>query len=135
MADKYRLYDFITSRGRNAILEWVKRERLSSRDRAMLNQKFTRLAQVDYDLAIDTKLLAGPIYKSIYKLTIHGDVMLRPMLCRGPIKNDEEYTILLGTTERDWKLPAGSEEQADQRRTVVKNNPSRRKIHERIPRH
>jgi hypothetical protein len=135
MADKYRLYDFITSRGKNAILEWVKRERLSSRDRAMLNQKFTRLAQIDYDLAIDTKLLAGPIYKGIYKLTIHSDVMLRPMLCRGPIKNDEEYTILLGATERDWKLPAGSAEQADQRRAVVMNNPSRRKIHERIPRH
>lgn len=135
MADKYRLYDFLTTRGRNAILEWVKRERLSSRDRAMLNQKLTRLAQLDYDLAIDTKLLAGPIYKSIYKLVIHGDVMLRPMLCRGPIQPKEEYTLLLGATERDWQLPEGAKEQADQRRTVVINNPSRRKLHERIPKH
>lgn len=132
MADKYRLYDFITDRGRNAILEWVRRERLSSRDRAMLNQKRRRLAQIDYDLAIDTKLLAGPIYKKIYKLVIHGDVMLRPLLCRGPVNNDQEYTFLIGATERDWKLPTGSREQADQRRTIVLRNPLRRIPYERI---
>ena len=92
----------------------------------MLNQKRRRLAQIDYDLAIDTKLLAGPIYKKIYKLIIHGDVMMRPMLCRGPIDNDHEYTFLIGATERDWKLPTGSKEQADKRRTIVLNDPKRR---------
>ncbi|HAF23083.1 MAG TPA: hypothetical protein DCK93_09280 [Blastocatellia bacterium] len=133
MLDRYRLYDFLTTRGRNAILEWVKDERLSSRDRAMLNQKFRRLAQVEYQLAIETKLLSGPIYKNIYKLVIHGQVMMRPMLCRGPRENEAEYTILLGTTERDWKLPKGAMEQADQRRTIIENDFSRRCIHEHIP--
>ena len=98
----------------------------------MLNQKRRRLAQIDYDLAIDTKLLAGPIYKKIYKLVIHGDVMLRPMLCRGPVNNDQEYTFLIGATERDWKLSTGSKEQADQRRAIVLNNPLRRTPYERI---
>lgn len=97
----------------------------------MLNQKRRRLAQIDYDLAIDTKLLAGPIYKKIYKLVIHGDVMLRPMLCRGPISNEEEYTFLVGATETGWRLPAGSKEQADQRRTIVINDPTRRIPYER----
>jgi hypothetical protein len=99
----------------------------------MLNQKFRRLAQVEYQLAIETKLLSGPIYKNIYKLVIHGQVMMRPMLCRGPRENEAEYTILLGTTERDWKLPKGAMEQADQRRTIIENDFSRRCIHEHIP--
>lgn len=130
---QYRLYDFLTSRGRNAILEWVKDERLTSRDRAMLNQKLTRLSQIDYDLAVATKLLCGPIYKSIYKLKIHGDVMLRPMLCRGPFNNDEEYTLLLGAIETGGKLPKGAKEEADERRSMIMADPARRMSHERIP--
>ena len=86
----YRLWDFLTERGENVILEWAKDNRLTVRDRAALNQKFARLAQIDFDLAIQTKLLAGPIYKHVYKMVIHGDVMLRPMLCRGPINNERE---------------------------------------------
>jgi len=87
------------------ILRWVKDDRLSVRDRAALNQKFERLVQMDFKMAIDTKLLAGPIHKSqhIYKVKIHGQVMLRPMLCKGPINNQEEYTLLVGP----WKLAGG----------------------------
>src|SRR5689334_15911784 len=79
------LWDFISPppRKENLILRWVSEERLTKRDRAALNQKLDRLCQMDFELAIATKLLAGPIYKHIYKLVIHGDVMLRPMLCRG----------------------------------------------------
>lgn len=97
----------------------------------MLNQKRRRLAQLEYDDAIGTKLLAGPIYRNIYKLVIHGDVMLRPMLCRGPIDNDQEYTFLAGATEKDWKLTTGAKEQADQRRTIVLTDPNRRVPYER----
>jgi hypothetical protein len=132
LISRYRLYDFLTSRGRNAILEWVRDERLTTRDRAMLNQKLTRLSQMDYDLAVSTKLLSGPIFKSIYKLTIHGDVMLRPMLCRGPIENEEEYTLLLGAIERGGNLPKGAKEEADERRSIVIDDPTRRAPHERI---
>lgn len=134
LESKYRLYDFLTNRGRNAILEWVKDSRLSSRDRAMLNQKLTRLSQLDYELAVSTKLLS-PIYKSIHKLIIHSDVMLRPMLCRGTLDNDAEYTLLLGAIEKGGKLPEGSKEEADERRTIVLDDPSRRTPHERIPKH
>jgi hypothetical protein len=130
--DRFRLYDFLTARGRNAILEWVKDERLSSRDRAMLNQKLKRLSQLDYDLAVSTKLLSGPIYRNIHKLIIHGDVMLRPMLCRGPIDNSVEYTLLLGAIEKGGKLPKGAKEEADERRTIVIDDSSRRVPHERI---
>jgi hypothetical protein len=95
--------------------------------------KFDRLRQVDHRQAIETKLLAGPIHKHVYKLVIHGDVMLRPMLCRGPIDNDREYTLLFGAIERGGKLPAGSKERAEENRETVITDQTRRRLHERIP--
>jgi hypothetical protein len=129
------LWDFLTVRGENVILRWVKDARLTTRDRAALNQKLARLRQMDFDLAIGTKLLAGPVQKQrhIYKLVIHGSVMLRPLLCRGPIHVEVEYTLLLGALEKGWRLPAGALQQAESNRLIIINNPSRRVKHERIP--
>ncbi|HZS04415.1 MAG TPA: hypothetical protein VFD58_06230 [Blastocatellia bacterium] len=130
--DKYLLWDFLTERGRNILVEWAKADRLTVRDKAMLNNKIRRLAQMDYDLAIGTKLLAGPIYKHVYKLVIHGDVMLRPMLCRGPIDNESEYTFLFGAVETGGKLPAGAKEKAEEYREVVIKDAKRRCRHESV---
>ena len=130
---EYRLWDFLDDRLENVILQWVKDDGITKRDRAALNQKINRLAQMDCDLAKQTKLLAGPIYKHIYKLVIHGDVMLRPMLCRGPIHNTEEYTFLIGAVEIGGKLPSGAKEKAEERRLVVVNDQHRRTQHEPIP--
>lgn len=129
----YALWDFLSHRGENVILRWAKDERLTVRDRAILNQKLDRLCQIDFELARGTKLLAGPIYKHVYKLVIHGDVMLRPMLCRGPINNEEEYTVLLGAIENGGKLPNGSKEQAEANRATILVDNARRRVHERIP--
>ena len=130
---EHALWDFLDTRCRNVILQWVEDERLTKRDRAALNNKIRRLAQMDYALAVQTKLLAGPIYKHVYKLVVHTDRMLRPMLCRGPIDNETEYTFLLGAIEINWKLPRGSKEQAEGNREVVLSNADRRCIHEDIP--
>lgn len=78
-----------------------------------LNQKLDRLAQIDFELAIQTKFLAGPVYKSIYKLVIKADVQLRPMLCRGPVDVEREYTLVLGAVETGGKLPSGAKEKAE----------------------
>src|ERR1700726_3633794 len=131
----YALWDFLSHRGENVILRWVSDSRLTQRDRAVLNQKLDRLAQIDFGLAIGTRLLAGPIYKHIYKLVIHADVMLRPMLCRGPVSNESEYTLLFGAIETGGKLSSGAKEQAEINRTDVLADNSRRREHERIPRH
>jgi hypothetical protein len=131
--DDYELWDFLDARGINVILQWVKDDKLTKRDRAALNQKIRRLQQMDYSLAIQTKLLAGPIYRHVYKLVIHGDVMLRPMLCRGPIKNESEYTFLFGAVETGGNVPAGSVEKAEDNRQVILNDNKRRCEHARIP--
>jgi len=134
---EFTLWDFLSVRGENIILRWVKDTRLTTRDRAVLNQKLDRLRQMDFDLAIGTKLLAGPIEKQrhIYKLVIHGNVMLRPLLSRGPIDPEAEYTLLLGAIERGGKLPREAPQQAEDNRLTVLDHPSRRIPHERIPRH
>jgi len=130
-----KLWDFLTDRGRNVILEWVKDDKISVRDRARLNQKLERLCQMDFDAAIHTKLLAGPIAKTkhVYKLRIHGDVMLRPLLCRGPINNTAEYTLLAGAVEIGDKLPDAAVNAAAENRNTVIGNPERRCSHVRIP--
>jgi hypothetical protein len=132
---KYKLWDFLSERGENVILEWVKDERLSSKDRAVLNQRFDRLVQIDFRDAIATQLLAGPIQKSqhIYKLKAYGQVMLRPMLCRGPIDNEREYTLLAGAIEKGWKLTPGALEKSIKNRETVIEKPERRCVHVRIP--
>src|SRR5947209_15391252 len=127
---RYKLFDFLTDRGRSIIQEWVKDERLSTRDRAALNVRFKRIRQVDFELAIGS-LISGPIYKHVYKCVIHATVMLRPLLCRGPIKMEDEYTLLLGAIERNRKLPKGAEEQAEENRQTVVDYPTRRRPHER----
>jgi len=127
------IWDFVDHRNENVILKWVLADRLDKRDRAQLNQKIRRLAQVDFNLAINTKLLAGPIYEHIYKLHAKGCVQLRPMLCRGPMDNDAEYTLLLGAVEIGGQLPLGSREKAAERREAVINDSARRRIHQRIP--
>ncbi len=127
------LWNFLDNRGKNVIKAWGTAQ--TKRDRGMLNQRFDRLVQVDFGLAIGSKLLAGPIYGHVYKMQIHGDVQLRPILCKGPIKNDDEYTLLLGAVERDSRLvPASAKQDAENNRTAVLASPlTRRTAHERIP--
>ncbi|MBI1786385.1 MAG: hypothetical protein HYR60_02395 [Acidobacteria bacterium] len=129
---RFILWDFLNARGDNVILQWVREDRLSKRDRAKLNQKLDRLVQMDFDLAIHTRLLAGPTYGHIYKLRIHGDVMLRPLLCRGPIDTESEYTLLRGAVERGGRLPDGAQEKAEENRQRVIGDPRSRCLHERI---
>lgn len=83
-------------------------------------------------------LVAGPLTsktttlksKNIYKLVVHGSIMLRPFLCRGPICNDKEFTLLMGAIERDWKLDHDPAEAEVIRHEII-STPSRRMEHER----
>lgn len=78
------------------MLEWSKS--LSKRDRAALNQKLDILERLDYDLAQGLRLIAGPIKNSGHILQMHaqGETALRPLLCRGPVHPQREYTLLRG---------------------------------------
>jgi len=125
------LYDFTNERGDSLLREWIDRERLSQRDMGQLQQKLDMLVVAGPSLP--PRLLAGPIYKHIYKLIIHGDRMLRPFLCKGPFNMDTEFTLLLGAIEADGKLDHDPKE-AESNRIILLGNRARRCNHERYKR-
>jgi len=56
--------------------------------------------------------------------------MLRPMLCKGPIEMESEYTMLIGAIEVNFKLDVDAED-AEIRRAEIIENPNRRRINGR----
>jgi hypothetical protein len=90
-----------------------------------LNQKLDMLALNGMDLA--PHLLAGPIKRTghIYKLVIHADVMLRPMLCKGPFEMDQEFTLLLGAIEKQSKLVPDPAYAVENREILLKDRKRR----------
>jgi hypothetical protein len=100
----FALYDFVDNRGQSVIRTWISDEGLTRRDIGQLNQKLDMLRTSGFDL--HPNLLAGPIgkQKHIYKLRVHAQRMLRPMLCKGPFEMDSEFTLLLGAIEINFKL-------------------------------
>ncbi|MFZ0392863.1 MAG: hypothetical protein WBX09_15490 [Terracidiphilus sp.] len=120
------LYDFIDEAGESIILSW--RNGLTSRSKAQLDSKLHMLEVSGPSLG--PKLLAGPIKKTghIYKLIIHADVMLRPMLCKGPFQMETEFTLLVGAKEIQGKLIPGPEV-ALENRAILRKNSRRRKPH------
>jgi hypothetical protein len=127
---EFELYDYVARDGTNAFKAWTKT--LQKDELAKLNQKLDMLRR---EPELPPLLLAGPLErKPIYKLRINGRVALRPMLCKGPIDNDSEFTLLMGATERDRVLdPEDAVDQAADRRAEVIANPTRRRTpHERV---
>jgi hypothetical protein len=127
----YDLFDFVDNRGRNILLEWARDEGLTKRDRGQIDQKIDMLEMNGF--ALHPNLLVGPINKQkhVYKLVIHGQRMLRPMLCKGPFQMEDEFTFLQGAIEINFKLNRDPADATANRETLLKN-PKRRTVHERF---
>jgi hypothetical protein len=133
---KTALWDFLGPDRENLIQRWAKKQKLSNRDRGALNSRLDLLERIGFETAHETKMLGGPVNKQrhIYKLVAHGDVMLRPMLCKGPPQHRvDEVTLLEGAIEKDWKLhPPNAPERAENNRLAIERDASRRGPHERF---
>jgi len=115
------LWDFRNAAGRNLIRQWAEQVGLTSRERAHLNQRLDRLAQLDFRLAVHSDLVNGPLKRAahVYKMRVFGDRAIRLLLCRGPHADEMEtaFTLLVGAIEKSWKYhPANAEELAGLRR-------------------
>jgi hypothetical protein len=121
------VYDFTDEDGENIIAAW--RWGLTARSKGALDSKLNMLATGGMDLP--PKLLVGPINKTghIYKLRIKADVMLRPMLCRGPFQMNGECTLLLGALEIQGKLIPDPQRAVENRNLLLKDR-NRRVLHE-----
>jgi|SRR5208282_938958 len=129
--DGWKLYDYLDAAGNNDFAGWSRG--LQSPDLAKLNRKLKMLADNGPDLG--PKLLAGPLkgYAHIYKIRVNGRVALRPLLCKGPIDNDHEFTLLQGAFEHDWEwIPTNARKTAVDRRQEVINDPDARRCEHEI---
>ena len=127
----WKIYDYLDSRGKSVIQEWADAIRIEKRDRAKLDENVDLLEQHGPDLP--PGLLSDTKSKNIKKLRVAGKMAFRPLLCRGPIDNEEEFTFLQGAVERDRKFdPGDAVEKAEKNREEVIRSPSRRREHERL---
>jgi hypothetical protein len=130
----YDLFDALDERGVNIIEGWMRL--LETSDRAKLNQKLDMLQRFEFEQMRGTNVLHGPINKTkhIYKIRVQSNIAMRPLVCRGPIVNLKEYTLLQGAFEKDYILPRSEIKRAEANRLAIIASPdSRRKKHVRIP--
>lgn len=136
----WRIYEYIENKnyGKSTIGMWLDREDIQARDRGQLQQKLDMLAVSG--MSLSPGVLAGPIASKlkkkgfqshIYKLVIHGQRMLRPMLCRGPLELDSEFTLLIGAIEKDGILNVDASEAEDRRQEVIEDSVNKRRLNGR----
>jgi hypothetical protein len=128
----WALFDYLNGRGENEFKAWTIKQQKGYR--AKLNARIDLLEKLGMSLL--PHMLEGPLngFPNTYKLTMKGRVQLRPMLCRGPIDNDNEFTFLIGATERDWEYnPRNAPQRAEDRRFEIIADPRNRRCeHEKV---
>jgi hypothetical protein len=124
----YELWDATTESGVNVVREWTRR--LEKPHRAKLNQKLDMIQRFEFAQMRSSKILHGPIKKTghIYKLRAQSNVAMRPLLCKGPIDMNREYTLLLGSFEEGGVLPMSDIRKAQDNRAAILDNPDHRRM-------
>jgi len=126
----YRLFDYVNPAGINEFKAWT--EGLEKVQRAKLNERLDKLEQHGDGLL--PQVLSPTHVAGILKLRVHGNVQLRPLLCRGPVRVRHEFTLLMGAKEiGDKWSPLDAPERAEHKKNEIKANPERgRRDHERV---
>jgi len=124
----WQLFDYKSDKG-NEIKQWTLT--LQKPQKIKLNAKLDMLQQSGGDLP--PQLLAGTGVAHIYKLKVQGNPKLRPLLCKGTVDNENEFTLLIGAFEIQWEFkPKDALEKAVERREELLNDISKRCKHERV---
>ena len=128
-----KVYEWLDHRGKGEVSDWP---RLQAAQKAKLDAKLDMLVGAEVDpltkqANLPPQLLAGPNFDGqqfIYKLKCHGNVAMRPMICRGPF-SDAEWTVLCRATERDKVLtPSNAAAIAEGRRLQLSTNRMLRRL-------
>jgi hypothetical protein len=120
------IWEFLASGNDRVIRKWFKVEDITPQERAKLDVALNHLRTLDLAL-VSHKLLAGPLRGTkIYKLRLRcNNRELRPMLCRGPVGERLDYTLLLGAIEVGNRLnPYNAEDRAAKNRELLIENPN-----------
>ena len=126
---KWTIYDYVDPVNGNLIKVWC--TRLQKKERAKLNQRLDSLAM--HGPSLIPGILSPTGMSQIFKLKIHGKVQLRPMLCEGPGRGEQAFTLLLGAVEvsNDY-VPLGAPLLASRMRESLIKDMQRRVPHERV---
>jgi hypothetical protein len=138
---RWSIYEYVEN-GRSTIHKWLRDEDITERDRGQLVAKMDMLAKDGTDLW--PGILAGPIKSKrepkklkpshIYKLVVHGQRMLRPLLCRGPIDMTKEFTFLIGAIEKGNVLDVDALDAESRRQEVIVDSEGKRELNGRYKR-
>lgn len=126
----FEIFDYCGPAGENEFKVWT--QLLQPVQRGKLNAKLDMLGMLGAGLF--PEVLTGTDTPGILKLRIKGNVQLRPMLCKGPIDVDKEFSLLVGAIEVGGKLkPKNADVIADGRREEIRRDPDHRRVkHERV---
>jgi hypothetical protein len=125
----WNIYEFLDNRGDGVIESWLRQERIQKPAIALLEQKLRLLETAGGELPPGLLAYLGGF---TYKLKVRAQgVQLRPMLCKGPIDMETEFTLLIGAIERGGRLsPINAQDRAEQNRRIILADPQRRRIYE-----
>jgi len=104
--------------------EW--RDGLPKRDRAILDEKMRMIERNGQSATC----LKGPLgsFRHLYKIKARGPTFeMRPLLCKGPVDMDAEFTMLKPMIEKDFEdVPATAKGEAERRRLELKADKNKR---------
>jgi hypothetical protein len=133
---RWKVYQFTDSRGHSVIKDWLRKQRVPTKQIAEFQENITALERLGPEGC--PGLIFGPIKRpgkqpitGIYKIKLHGNkghVQLRPLLCYGPFDVGSELTLLFGAIEKDNTLdPKNCLEKANENRSTLLREPGRRR--------
>jgi hypothetical protein len=129
MIPKWTIFDYVDPVDGNLFQVWS--ARLQTKERAKLNQRLDSLAM--HGPGLIPGILSPTGMACIFKLKIHGKVQLRPLLCEGPGRGENAFTLLLGSFEvSNEYVPMGAPLFAARMRESLIKDMRRRVLHERV---
>jgi len=127
---KWRVFCFLSARKYNVIREWLDDHEVSAAQRAKF-QLLLDLLESGGPTSVPGFISETPVARDIYKAKIKGNkgwIQLRPMLCKGPLAMDREFTFLFGAVEKDRELiPRDCKQRARDNRAIVIADSTRRR--------
>ena len=126
----FSLFDALTASGKNEFKAWT--EGLQKVHRGKLNARLDMLRL--HGDTLFPGVLTGTDTAGVLKLRVKSNVQLRPMLCKGPVHIESEFTLLLGAKEVGGELkPPGADSIAGViKEEVIALPATRRRDHERV---
>lgn len=106
---------------------------LEDYERRALNVMLTVLFRADHRLAVGS-IIFKEKEAGIYYAKATGKIQLRPRLCRGPERPNEEVTFLVRAIEKDRKtIPPDASRRAVVMQDRVTKDPTLRKRYKAVP--